>query len=191
MAPSRRAPQDEPRALTRSLVSRLRYGDVRAGELLHELYYEAILRYCRHRLSHAEDAEDAVQNAFVSVLASQEIPDDFRAWLYTIARNECNMALRRRARQKDGEALPPESRIVARTSGVATKLGRSEQRSRVRGLLMELPEMYREPLYLRYVHGLSWREIGQVLDISETVVKSRLCEGLEKLRGDVSQLEQK
>jgi RNA polymerase sigma-70 factor, ECF subfamily len=182
-------PADRPRRdLTPSLVGRLRDGDVRAGDLLNDLYRDAMLRYCRHRLGNPDDAEDAVQNIFCSVLASRQVPESFRAWLYTIARNECNMVLRHRARQKDGDALPSESRVPAPVSGVTTKIGKQEERALVRELLMDLPAIYREPLYLRYAHDLSWKEIACVLGVAESVIKSRLCEGLEKMRGRKAEL---
>jgi len=56
-------------------------------------------------------------------------------------------------------------------------------------MVQSLEESQREVLRLRYVEDLSRTEIAEVLDIPESVVKSRIFEGLEKLREQASRLE--
>jgi RNA polymerase sigma factor (sigma-70 family) len=57
--------------------------------------------------------------------------------------------------------------------------------------LAELPESQREVLHLRYAEDLSRADIAEVLDIPEPVVKSRLYEGMVKLRTHDSLLDRK
>jgi RNA polymerase sigma factor (sigma-70 family) len=66
---------------------------------------------------------------------------------------------------------------------------KEEQRSRLACLLSTLRPAQREVLRLRYTENLSRSEIAEVLDISESVVKSQLFEGLEKLRNHPSLIE--
>jgi len=74
-------------------------------------------------------------------------------------------------------------------TGVLTRLVRQEQRSRIMHLVRAMPADQREVLCLRYVDGLSRAEIAYVLESPEAVVKSRLFEGLEKLREHTSLLD--
>jgi RNA polymerase sigma-70 factor (ECF subfamily) len=148
-----------------------------------------VLRFCWGCLGSREEAEDAVQEVFCKVLAAEQVPDRFRPWLYRIARNHCLNMLRDKARRKDDRVLPSDSRLDAATTGNLTRLVKRELRSRIAHLLAALPAAYREVLQLRYAEGLSRAEIAEVLELPESVVKSRLFEGLKKLREHSSLLE--
>jgi RNA polymerase sigma-70 factor (ECF subfamily) len=176
--------------LTPSLVASLRRGDAQAGALLNRLYQAQLIRFCWGYLGSGEEAEDAVQEVFCKVLASSRLPDRFRPWLYKIARNHCLNLLRDRARRKDRRDLPADSQLQDRLTGNLTGLVKRELRSRIMHLLAALPGAYREVLRLRYTEELSRSEIAEVLDIPESVVKSRLFEGLKRLREHSSLLEE-
>ena len=81
------------------------------------------------------------------------------------------------------KALLTNAPYKAELTGQLTRLVKMERHEKLRRLLDELPPAQHEVLRLRYTEGLSRSEIAQVLDITESVVKSRLYEGLEKLRG--------
>ncbi|MEN8006649.1 MAG: RNA polymerase sigma factor [Candidatus Krumholzibacteriota bacterium] len=168
--------------LTPDLVARLRAGDAGAGNMLHELYQPPLVRYCFRFLASKDEAEDVVQEVFLRVLKNKAQPENFRAWIYKITRNRCLDMIRRRGRRRDDQALPTASRLDADLTGCLTKLVRREQRAHLRRALAELPENQREVLHLRYAEDLSRIEIALVLDISENIVKSRLYEGMVKLR---------
>ena len=85
-----------------ALVERVRAGDESAFEVLYERHVAGVLGYCRHMLGSPQEAEDVVQQAFVSAHRamrrdSREIA--FKPWLYTIARNRCVSVLRARREQ--------------------------------------------------------------------------------------------
>jgi len=172
--------------LTPSLVARLRAGEAEAGNLLDRLYREAMIRFCWGHLGNLEEAEDAVQEVFRKVLEAKQVPDRFRPWLYKIALNYCRNVRRAMARRRDNAVLPPSSRIGAGSTGISTRLGDAELRSRINHLVNALPTAYREVLRLRYAEGLSRAEIAEVLEIPESVVKSRLFQGVKKLREHTS-----
>jgi RNA polymerase sigma-70 factor (ECF subfamily) len=175
--------------MTPSLVARLRAGDNRAGVLLDQLYRKPMLRFCWGYLGRTEDTEDVVQEIFCKALASADVPDNFRAWLYRIARNVCINALRSRGRRRDALMLASDSRLAGDTTGNLTRLVKAEFRSRIGHLLAALPTEQREALRLRYVEGLSRAEIAYVLELPEATVKARLFEGLKKLREHTSLLD--
>lgn len=168
--------------LTPTLLARLRTGDPAAGELLNHLYRAALVRFCWGYLGRTDEAEDAVQEVCYKVLAAKAVPEAFRPWLYKLARNFCLNRLRDRVRRPDREAIPAASQIHEVMTGHLTRLVRREQASRLAELVQSLPEEQKEVLRLRYVEDLSRSEIAEVLDLSESMVKSRLFEGLQRLR---------
>jgi len=175
--------------LTPSLVVRLRAGDPDAGSVLDRLYRRSMVRFCWGYLGTDPDAEDAVQEIFYKAIKATVVPDNFRAWLYKIARNHCLNIIRNRARRPDEQELPAESRLYAEMTGNVTRMVREELRSRIMHLIGTLPVSQREVLRLRYVEELSRSDIAFVVGVSESVVKSRLFEGIKKLRGQTSLLE--
>jgi RNA polymerase sigma-70 factor (ECF subfamily) len=177
---------DKPQESTAELVAHLRNEDSRAGDLLDRLYRQPMIRFCSGYLRRMDEVEDAVQDVFCNVLAAQCVPDHFRPWIYTIARNRCLNTLRDRSRRKSPQGLPPDSVLLLQQTGFLTKMLKREQRDRLAELLESLPAPQREALNLRYNEGLSRAEIAAVLEIPEKTVKSRLFEGLRKLRKHAS-----
>ncbi len=176
-------PVDPADTLTPTLVARLRDGDARSGELLDHLYGEKLVRFCAGYLGDPTEAEDVVQDVFVKVLRNDAVPEHFRAWIYKICRNRCLDVLRARGRRKDDQALLTHAPYTADLTGQLTRLVREERHEKLRRLLDEMPTAQSEVLRLRYSEGLSRAEIAEVLDLTESVVKSRIYEGLERLRG--------
>ena len=172
--------------LTPSLVHALRAGDAKAGALLDALYRDAIVRFAWGYLRDADEAEDAAQDVFCKVLETTQVPDNFRAWLYRVARNHCLNRLRSRGRRKDRQRLATGMDAGDAVPGNLSRLVDEERRARLGDALAALPESQREVLLLRYSEGLSRKEIAEVVGEPVSVVKSRLYEGLEKLRRHTS-----
>ena len=112
---------------------------------------------------------------------------DGRAWLLAIVRNVCYTWLRRNRQQElttefdekvhtlEGDALNPE-RLVLREGDSA----------RVRQAVEALPAEFREVLVLREIEGLSYKEIGAVVDIPVGTVMSRLARARGHLQRDLA-----
>lgn len=165
-----------------TLVTLLRAGDPQAGSLLTELYRTPLLRFCWGYLSNLEEAEDAVQEICMKVVRANNIPDAFRPWLYKIARNHCFNQLRTKGRRRDLQGGAIDTQLSEALTGQLTRLANDEIREKLRQLVQSLPETQREVLRLRYVEGLHRAEIAEVLDVPESVIKSRLFESLKRLR---------
>ncbi|MFC1572049.1 RNA polymerase sigma factor [Candidatus Eisenbacteria bacterium] len=173
-------------SLTPSLIASLRRGEAAAGALLNDVYRQAMLRYCWGYLGTLDDAEDAVQEIFCKVLQGKSVPDNFRAWLYKVARNHCLDLIKMRGRRRDNRRLPTKTQPDGGLTGDLSRLVRRELHSRLGHLLDALSPDQREVLRLRYAENLSRADIAEVLDLPESIVKSRLYEGLVKLRQHAS-----
>ena len=187
---SRRSPEettyDDKGARTSVLVRSLRQGDQDAGARLHARFAAALERFCWGYLRDAGEAEDAVQEIHCKVLATKDIPDSFRPWIYRIARNYCLNVLRAKARRMEGGALPRDSQLYVHHTGHLTRMANQEIGARVTEAMWSLDEKYREILDLRYTEGLSRKEIAKVLDIPERLVKTRLFNGIARLREEAA-----
>jgi RNA polymerase sigma factor (sigma-70 family) len=170
--PVARAPVRGPKRLLRlrpdaHLVTLVRAGDAAAFEVLYERHASGVLGFCRHMLGSQEEAEDAVQQAFVSAhdamrRNSREIV--FKPWLYTIARNRCLSILR--ARREQPAELPELS-----TTGLNDEV---EQRADLRELVRDvqrLPEQQRAALVLSELGDLSHAEVAKVIGQEQQAVK--------------------
>jgi len=78
--------------------------------------------------------------------------------------------------------------VAGSQTGHLTRLVRAEEREALRAILAEMPATQREVLDLRYGEDLSRDEIAEVLGIEPSVVKSRLYEGLQRLRSHAAHL---
>ncbi len=150
------------------LVEGLRAGDDMAFEVMYERYAAGVLGFCRHMLGSQEEAEDALQQTFVSAhraLLRDDRQISFKAWLYTIARNTSLSMLRaRRERTTEMAELPS-------TIGLADEVERrSELRQLVLGL-QDLPDDQRAALVLTEFGDLSHAEVAQVLGCEAQAVK--------------------
>jgi len=160
------------------LVSRVRAGNERAFAVIYERHSRAILAFCRHMLGSRDEAEDAVQQTFVSAYRDM-LRDDkelkLRPWLYRIARNHCISTLRRRRPEAelDGEQ--------ASVTGLAEEVrGRGELRALLADLA-RLPDDQREALVLAELHDNSHAEVAGILGCEREKVKSLVFQARSSL----------
>lgn len=170
-------------AVTPAVVRALRSGSPEAAEFLDAGYREPLRALATRYLRGHADAEDAVQEVFLKVLASETIPDDFRAWIYRIARNTCLNRIRSRERRRDGVRLETRFELGRESIGPMTRLVQEEEAEALEARMRALTEAHQEVLYLRYSQSLSREEIATVLELPASVVKSRLYEAVKQLRG--------
>jgi RNA polymerase sigma-70 factor (ECF subfamily) len=172
-------PEDD---FSMTLVRRLRKGDDEAGEKLQDLYRVTLVRFAQRYLGDLHDAEDAVQDVFARILTSKAEPLNFRLWAYRIARNVCLNQLRSTGRRKDGLLLSTAFDVAVEKAGALTGIVRAEDAAELAATLDKLSEAQREVLVLRHFEGLGREEIATVLELPVSVVKSRLFEGVNRLR---------
>ncbi len=138
-------------------------------------YKDMVYRVALNFLGAGSDAEDAVQEAFLKLYTSGngfESEEHRRRWLIRVTLNICkNMERsRKNRRQVPLEALELPAEFE------------TEEQTELYSAVMSLPEKYRTVLYLFYYEEYSVREIGQILDIRESNVTTRLSRGRELLK---------
>jgi RNA polymerase sigma-70 factor (ECF subfamily) len=179
------------------LLTRLKAGDQSAYATLVEENAGAIYRLALRLMGNEADAEDVLQETFLSAFKSIdrfEGRSSLSTWLYRIASNAALMRLRRSEPEQvsvdepierdDGEMMPrqffdfcclPEDDLL-----------REEAREQMKQAIEDLPPTLRSVFVLRDIEGLSTAETAEALDLSESAVKSRLMRARLKLREQLS-----
>jgi RNA polymerase sigma-70 factor, ECF subfamily len=180
-----------------ALLERLQAGDERAVADLTAAYgskiYQLAFRYLRNK----EDAEEVTQDVIYKVYRKVDAfrgDAAFSSWIYRITFNAAMSRLRtaryQRALDDDrqtaaaGEELAlPATRDVADYSDMADeRVLRSQLRRRVFRAILALPAIYRAPVMLRDIQGMSTEEASAMLRVKDQTLKSRLHRGRLILR---------
>ena len=171
----------------RELIRKCRNGGARFYEPLVRAYEPAGLRIATAMMGNADDARDALQEAFVKAydnLARFDLGRAFGPWFFQILRNQCRDMLRSRQARFSREAL--DERLELRPAAEGSGPERRRERSAARELLWKglerIGEEHREVLVLKELEGFRYAEIAEVLDIPEGTVASRLFHARRALK---------
>ena len=181
------------------LLSRLKRGDDQAIAELADTYgtkiYQLAFRYLRNK----EDAEEVTQDVLFKVyrkVGAFRGDAALSSWIYRITFNAAMSRLRTAKYQRaqdedrqaaamnaDGEPLTPSRPDVADWSHMADEsVLRSQLRRRVMSAILALPAIYRAPVMLRDIQGMSTEEASAMLKVKDQTLKSRLHRGRLILR---------
>ena len=172
-----------------ALVERCRKGDWAAFTELVVRYQRPIYNAAFWVLRKPEDANDITQVVFLKVAERLDDYDPrfkFFSRIYRIAVNESLNLLRRNGRE---EALDDEIELPGSESADPERqASAAEVAGRIRDALMKMKPNDRAVLMLRHFSECSYEEIGQILDLDQKTVKSRLFEARNRLRDLLSDL---
>ena len=168
-----------------ALANQAKQGDTGAFTDLVERYASRVFRVARHITRNDQDAEDVLQETFLKAYSrlNQFLGNSkFYTWLVRIAVNEALMRMRRgkgRTMVSLDQELETSDGSLARevpSEGETPEeiYGREQLRDYIATAIDGLSETYRPVFVLRDVEGFSTEETGQLLDLSESAVKSRL-----------------
>lgn len=158
--------------------------DPRAGLcLLFDQYYDSIYRYCRHRLYHADAAEDATAETFLKVARHYHAfrgqqDAALRAWLFRIAGNEVVAYRRAQTRRRNlHERLRRDLQTAAQDN-------RSEFPSwpELFSAMQKLPNADQELLTMRFLEQTPYEQIAQVVESTPAALRVRVHRILKRLR---------
>ena len=189
-----------PKLTDEELVAACLAGKESAYALLVERHADRLYRVAARVCRDTHDAEEAVQEALIQ--AVRDLPKwrpiaPLEAWLVTITVRTAKKVDERSNRvakrgesldrpQADGEhrELPAD----ARSADPATLAAQGDTATRLAAAVERLPAHFREAVRLRYLEGLTPKEIAAALGTPERTVRTHLLRGLRQLRAEVGDL---
>jgi RNA polymerase sigma-70 factor (ECF subfamily) len=178
------------------LLSRLQSGDERALSDLADAYgtkiYQLAFRYLRNK----EDAEEVTQDVLFKVyrkVGTFRGDAALSSWIYRITFNAAMSRLRtaqyqrsqeedRQMASEDADASKPSPEVADWSDMADERVLRSQLRRRVFRAILALPAIYRAPVMLRDIQGMSTEEASAMLRVKDQTLKSRLHRGRLILR---------
>jgi RNA polymerase sigma factor (sigma-70 family) len=180
------------------LVQAVRAGDDHAFERIYHRYHRRISAYIFGMVHDHGRAEDLTQEVFVSALRRMrqtDRPIAFKPWIYEIAKNACIDAFRR-AKRADEVSIDAEGGLAPADHGKLASISPSldaavegkQQLDDLCGAFGGLSDAHHQILVMRELEGLSYREIGERLDMSRPSVESTLFRARRRLTEEYEDL---
>jgi RNA polymerase sigma factor (sigma-70 family) len=180
------------------LVQAVRAGDDHAFERLYHRYHRRISAYIFGMVHDHGRAEDLTQEVFVSALRRMrqtDRPIAFKAWIYEIAKNACIDAFRRTKRAEEvsidadgGLAPADQGKLASISPSLDAAVDGKQQLDDLCGAFGGLSDAHHQILVMRELEGLSYREIGERLDMSRPSVESTLFRARRRLTEEYEDL---
>lgn len=169
------------------LVERIRRGDEYAFEILFNQYYSRLCVFANTYLNSLDLSRDVVQDVFIKIWDNREnfyINQSLKAYLYQSVRNQSLNSIQKSKREQklekrlqkhqevQGSAKDPEMSVLTT----------EELTEKVWKLVDNLPERRRAIFVLYRKHGLSYKEIAEVMGIARKTVENQMGKSLQFLR---------
>ena len=181
-----------------ALVEAVRAGDDCAFEELYRRYHSRIAGFVRSMLHDEARAEDVAQEAFLSALRRMRATDaeiNFKPWIYQIARNAAIDSYRRNSHAvevsmdaDDGLRASDRHRLVGIDGGPDAALVTKERLNHLQSAFDELSDVHTKVLVMRELEGMSYREIGDKLDLTRPAVESALFRARRRLESEYQEI---
>jgi RNA polymerase sigma-70 factor, ECF subfamily len=189
-------------ALDNAVLAMLREGDPDAAQRLIDVFGDRVYGLSIRILASEEDAEEAVQETFLTVWkkwSTFKEKSKFSSWIYRIAANQAYMKLRKRKKrandvsldQFDGnQKMGTDTYISTRAAALwksqmpspDEEMEHGEVLRLILGAVDTLAPGYRTAYLLKDIEGLTLKEIAEAMDLSEPAVKSRVHRARMTLR---------
>ncbi len=180
----------------KTLVERAKMGDKAAFAQLVNTYSDRIYNLALRILRKKEDAEDVLQETFLTVLEKLDTFDgrsSFFTWVYRIATNASLMRLRKKkvvfqelSDHSDFQENVESRVFIDWTQDPAANVFTGEVKNKIDEAINKLSDIYRSVFVLRDIEGLSIKETSAILGITEENVKIRLRRARQFLRDYLS-----
>ena len=190
--------RSRPDVTDHDLVQAVRAGDDHAFERLYHRYHRRISAYIFGMVHDHGRAEDLTQEVFVSALRRMRQTDRpivFKPWVYEIAKNACIDAFRRSKRAEEvsidaDEGLAPadHGKLASNSPSPDAAVEGKQQLDDLCGAFGGLSDAHHQILVMRELEGLSYREIGERLDMSRPSVESTLFRARRRLTEEYEDL---
>lgn len=165
------------------IVHRIMGGDVEAFALLVTRYRPRLSRYALRMLGNREDAQEALQDAFIRAyraIGRCDDPERFGSWLFSILVNRCRTAGARSTRRARTFV---SDEVAARSAAEAHPAEQTAWREEIERALAQLDSDQREAFLLKHVEGLSYEEMAEITGAGVSALKMRVKRACDRLRG--------
>lgn len=145
-----------------------------------------LMRYACYRLGDADDAKDALQDAYLKVCSklSDEKSSEVKDWRNYIFRTLSNICTSRLSQSSRLKMIPLDARLDM--ADLPAESNEADYQ-RIAQLLVEIPEEQAEVIRLRIYGNNSFADVAEILSLPLPTVKSRFLYGLEKIRKAMKQ----
>ena len=165
----------------RAIIQQVLAGDVEAFSRLVDRHYDRCARIAMRILGNREDAEEAIQDAFLRAfraLASYEDRERFSAWLSRILINQCRTIRTRVQRREEVFSHLDLADAELFTDAVSVESAWPD----LERALAQLPADQREAVVLRYSDDLTYEEMARITGAGESALKMRVQRAFARLR---------
>ncbi|WP_262676253.1 RNA polymerase sigma factor [Paenibacillus sp. J5C2022] len=171
------------------LIEEIQAGSEAAMEVLVRRHYNQVYSYLYRRTGDKQLSGDLTQEVFVKMMNglsryANTGSGSFTAWLFTIAINRCRDYYRSSEFRQQAATYEFTEEIASKDerSSVPSIFDKKEKRKEIREAILSLPETQCEAIVLKYYHDMKIRDIAVLTETGESTVKSRLRQGLAKLK---------
>ena len=177
------------------LMLRVRDGDAEAFRELFEKHQRAIVNFAYHFVANRQRAEEIAQDVFLQIYRAAERYEPhakFTTWLYRIATNACLNEVRRPEHRHPKRPLEHRTDDERQRAEIAypdpaaipgdSALAGRQLEAKIREVLAELPPNQRAALLMSRVDGMSYLEVAETLETSESAVKSLVFRATATMR---------
>lgn len=171
-----------------TLIGEIRIGNEAVLETVFRQYYALLCQYARPILGDADEAEEVVQNVFLTIWERREsllITTSLRAYLYRAVHNRCLNRLHQQSVQA-GHRQQAATELYADVSSPTQSLLADELSTRLHRAIGRLPEQCRRAFELSRFDELSYKEIADRLGIATKTVENQIGKALRILRTELS-----
>ncbi len=165
-------------------MQKVKAGDIDRLSLLYERYKKPLFAYFYRLCSDKDKSEDMVQTVFYKILKNRKqykAKGKFTSWMFSIAHNIMYDNFRKKENKNILSDMNEYDRIDD-TGNVMHEIEKKEQLQILKTALSKLDISKREPLIMCKYQNLKYKEIGEILNLSEGAVKVRVFRALDELK---------
>jgi RNA polymerase sigma factor (sigma-70 family) len=167
------------------LIDDSKRGSRSAQELLVRRHYKLVYSFLYRMTGDKEMAKDLTQETFIKILnniSKYKSSSNFKSWLLTVASNLAKDFLKSKAHKESRNTYELYEHHLRTEKSVSFIFEKNEKRKEIKVALEGLPDFQREVILLKYYNDMKISEIAIITNASVPTVKSRLRQGLDKLK---------
>jgi len=167
------------------LLERYCSGEKAALTELISRYQISLQQFIYRIVGNADDSADLLQKVFIKLFLKADQfrgQSSFKTWLYQIAMNQCKNHFRGKERMRLDPSAPDWDNVVCEDANVYLDVENEQERTQLNHALTRLPSRQRATMQLRLQMDYTFKEIAQLMDVSEGTVKAQYHQALLTLK---------